>query len=56
MEAAEEATVAHAKDKGGEKHQKRTAQKSLKERRAQKKAKRGSGQQQSTVHITTTSQ
>ncbi|HEX9122520.1 MAG TPA: hypothetical protein VF984_04065 [Actinomycetota bacterium] len=48
--------MAHAKDKGGEKHQKRTAQKSLKERRAQKKAKRGSGQQQSTVHITTTSQ
>lgn len=48
--------MAHAKDKGGEKHQKRSAQKSLKERRAQKRAKRSSGQQTSTVHITTTSQ
>jgi hypothetical protein len=33
--------VAHAKDKG-EKHNKKTAQKSIKEKRAAKKAKRGS--------------
>jgi len=30
----------HAKDKGGEKHQKRAAQKSIKEKRAAKRAKR----------------
>ncbi|HZD79257.1 MAG TPA: hypothetical protein VE646_04355 [Actinomycetota bacterium] len=48
--------MAHAKDKGGEKHSKRAAQKSLKERRAQKRAKRESSQHPSTVHITTTSQ
>jgi len=34
-----EAPVAHAKDKG-EKHMKKTAQKSIKEKRAQKKAKK----------------
>ena len=34
-----EVPVAHAKDKG-EKHNKKTAQKSIKEKRAQKKAKK----------------
>ena len=34
-----EVAVAHAKDKG-EKHNKKTAQKSIKEKRAQKKAKK----------------
>lgn len=34
-----EVPVAHAKDKG-EKHSKKTAQKSIKEKRAQKKAKK----------------
>jgi hypothetical protein len=44
-----------AKDKGGEKHQKRAAQKSIKEKRAAKRAKKqASGT--STVHITTTPQ
>jgi hypothetical protein len=33
-------SMAKAKDKGGEKHQKRVAQKSIKEKRAAKKAKR----------------
>jgi len=32
--------VSKAKDKGGEKHQKRAAQKSIKEKRAAKKAKK----------------
>jgi hypothetical protein len=32
--------MAKAKDKGGEKHQKRVAQRSIKEKRAAKKAKR----------------
>jgi|RifCSP13_1_1023834.scaffolds.fasta_scaffold581507_1 hypothetical protein len=42
-----------AKDKGGEKHQKRVAQKSIKEKRAAKRAKK---QATTTVHITTTPQ
>ncbi|HEX9716851.1 MAG TPA: hypothetical protein VGA93_02805 [Actinomycetota bacterium] len=42
-----------AKDKGGEKHQKRVAQKSIKEKRAAKRAKK---QGTTTVHITTTPQ
>lgn len=41
----------HAKDKGGEKHQKRVAQKSVKEKRAAKKAKKESAR--ATTHITT---
>jgi hypothetical protein len=44
--------VAHAKDKG-EKHAKKTAQKSIKEKRAAKKAKQGSSQP---THLTTSSQ
>jgi hypothetical protein len=36
-------TVAHTKDKG-EKHVRKNAQKSLKEKRAEKKAKKGSTQ------------
>ena len=43
----------HAKDKGREKSQKRQPQKSIKEKRAAKRAKKQGGQ---TVHITTTSQ
>jgi hypothetical protein len=36
--------VAHAKDKGAkDKHVKKKAQKSIKERRAEKKARKGSG-------------
>jgi hypothetical protein len=35
-------TVAKAKDKGGDKNVKRTAQKSIKEKRAAKKAKKAS--------------
>jgi hypothetical protein len=45
----------HGKDKGGEKHVKRAAQKNLKQKRAEKKAKRQSAQAP-TVHITTTQQ
>lgn len=41
--------MAHAKDRG-EKHQKKTAQKSIKEKRASKKAKKGAARPQ---HITT---
>ncbi len=48
--------MAHAKDKGGEKHSKRAAQKSIKEKRAAKRAKKESARTTSTVHITTTSQ
>lgn len=43
----------HGKDKGGEKHVKRAAQKNLKQKRAEKKAKRRSSQG-AAVHITTT--
>jgi hypothetical protein len=42
--------VAHAKDKG-EKHQKKAAQKSIKEKRANKKAKKEGARPQ---HLTTT--
>jgi hypothetical protein len=42
--------VAHAKDKG-EKHVKKTAQKSVKEKRAAKRAKKESARPQ---HVTTT--
>jgi hypothetical protein len=42
-----------AKDRGGEKHQKRAAQKSIKEKRAAKKAKRQPSRAE--THITTTS-
>lgn len=47
--------VPHGKDKGGEKHTKRAAQKNLKQKRAEKKAKRVSGESQP-IHITTTEQ
>ena len=43
----------HGKDKGGEKHVKRAAQKNLKQKRAEKKAKRVSGETQP-IHIQTT--
>lgn len=42
--------MAHAKDKG-EKHQKKTAQKSIKEKRAAKRSKKESARPQ---HLTTT--
>jgi hypothetical protein len=42
----------HGKDKGGEKHTKRAAQKSLKQKRAEKKAKRSSTESQP-IHIQT---
>jgi hypothetical protein len=42
----------HGKDKGGEKHVKRAAQKNLKQKRAEKKAKRASGESQP-IHIET---
>jgi hypothetical protein len=45
--------VAHGKDKGGEKHVKRTAQKNLKQKRAEKKAKR-SATGSEPIHIQTT--
>lgn len=48
--------MAHERNKGGEKHTKRAAQKNLKQKRAEKKAKRSSAAQTSTVHITTESQ
>ena len=44
----------HAKDKGGEKHQKRAAQKSIKEKRAAKKAKKQPSRTE--VHLTGSSQ
>jgi hypothetical protein len=44
--------VPHGKDKGGEKHVKRTAQKNLKQKRAEKKAKRSAGESQP-IHIQT---
>jgi hypothetical protein len=44
-----------AKDKGGEKHQRRAAQKTIKEKRAAKRAKKETSRT-STVHITTTPQ
>jgi hypothetical protein len=44
--------VPHGKDKGGEKHVRRAAQKNLKQKRAEKKAKRSAADQQS-AHITT---
>ena len=43
----------HGKDKGGEKHVKRAAQKNLKQKRAEKKAKRSSATSQP-IHIETT--
>ena len=39
----EEAPLAHAKDKGSGKNVKKKAQKSVKEKRAEKKAKKGTG-------------
>ncbi len=48
-----EGTSVHAKDKGREKQQKRQAQKSIKEKRAAKKAKKQGGQ---ATHIATTPQ
>jgi hypothetical protein len=42
--------VPHGKDKGGEKNVKRAAQKNLKQKRAEKKAKRSSGESQP-IHI-----
>ena len=45
----------HGKDKGGEKHTKRAAQKNLKQKRAEKKAKRAAGESQP-IHIQTTPQ
>jgi hypothetical protein len=42
----------HGKDKGGEKHVKRTAQKNLKQKRAEKKAKRATAGTQP-IHIET---
>ena len=45
----------HGKDKGGEKHVKRAAQKNLKQKRAEKKAKRRSAES-APIHITTTQQ
>lgn len=53
--AAEPEVHVHAKDKGGDKHNKRAAQKSLKQKRAAKRAKRDNGQS-TTIHITTTQQ
>jgi len=50
--AVEEVDVAHAKDKG-EKHNKKAAQKSIKEKRAAKKAKQASSQP---THVTTSPQ
>jgi hypothetical protein len=44
--------LAHGKDKGGEKNQKRAAQKNLKQKRAEKKAKRASADSQP-IHIQT---
>ena len=44
--------MAHGKDKGGEKHVKRSAQKNLKQKRAEKKAKRTSGASEP-IHIPT---
>jgi hypothetical protein len=49
-DAKEDRAVAHAKDRG-EKHQKKAAQKSIKEKRASKKAKKESARPQ---HLTTT--
>ena len=48
----EEVDVAHAKDKG-EKHNKKAAQKSIKEKRAAKKAKQAASQP---THVTTSPQ
>lgn len=45
--------VPHGKDKGGEKHQKRAPQKNLKQKRAEKRAKRAAGESQP-IHIQTT--
>jgi len=42
----------HGKDKGGEKNVKRAAQKNLKQKRAEKKAKRSAGEAQP-IHIET---
>jgi hypothetical protein len=42
----------HGKDKGGEKHTKRAAQKNLKQKRAEKRAKRSAGESQP-IHIQT---
>ncbi len=44
----------HAKDKGGEKHHKRAAQKSIKEKRAAKRAKRQPASRPE-LHISATS-
>jgi len=44
--------VPHGKDKGGEKNVKRAAQKNLKQKRAEKKAKRSAAEHQA-AHITT---
>jgi uncharacterized ParB-like nuclease family protein len=44
----------HAKDKGGEKHQKRAAQKNIKEKRAAKRAKKRPATH-AEIHITTSS-
>ncbi|MEW6058580.1 MAG: hypothetical protein AB1551_00285 [Actinomycetota bacterium] len=44
----------HAKDKGGEKHQKRAAQKNIKEKRAAKRAKKRPASH-TEIHITSTS-
>ena len=44
--------MAHGKDKGGEKNVKRAAQKNLKQKRAEKKAKRTSVESQP-IHIQT---
>jgi hypothetical protein len=49
-DAIRRSAVAHAKDKG-EKHQKKAAQKSIKEKRANKKAKKEGARPQ---HLTTT--
>jgi hypothetical protein len=44
--------LAHGKDKGGEKNVKRAAQKNLKQKRAEKKAKRSTGGSEP-IHIQT---